>query len=706
MLSVVSRVAAAAAVLLALAACGTTTSSGGTTAPDPYLTGRAIQGWGANDHGQLGDGSLLQRLTPTPARAIDNVRAIAAGGNESLALLTDGTVWQWGNSQPAPVQVPGLSGVTAIAAGGAHFLALTSSHLVYAWGANDSGQLGDGTTTNHYTPVQVNNLTNAVAIAAGRAHSVAIRADLSVVAWGANNKGQLGDSTTTGRLTPVPVSGLSAIEVATSTDTTLAVTSNASVAGWGSNRDCQLGINPPVSGPISTPVCDDSSTPLSLGGNVATNGHAIAATATTVFIRTTQKTVDALGGLDPGCTTANLIPYLRGSFSEAQRDIVGQRDIVAVVAGPKHALMLSANGEVLASGANSAGQLGTGTAGSGACLVNVAGLSGATAVAAGDAHSLAVVAGVASLTPAASPAPFPSTPLGANSTVSFTLTNTGLAPLGLYGFAASGDFQLTTTQCPRFPASLPPGASCPLTVAFAPAATGPRTGTLTVRHDGVGGTLTASLLGTGTDAKVAFDPARAEFGDQPVGAPSHPQTVTLRNDGDATLTVNTVTATAGFDIAGSSCPGAQVAANGGTCAISVTFRPTEAKLWAGEVRVTYNGGKPAAMTVHGTGIAPGSIAPASVTFPDIPAGSASAATVLTVTDAAAVPMDIGAAAVSGPFQITADTCSNTELLTTGDSCTIAVRFQPAAAGPLTGQLTVPANGGLAVLNAPLAGTGT
>jgi len=248
MLSVVSRLAAIVALLFAVASCGGSRNGGGSAGPDPYLLGRVIQGWGANDRGQLGDGSNLQRLTPTPVRALDNIRAVAAGGAGSLALLTDGTVWQWGAGQLLPVQVPGLSGVTAIAAGGAHYLALTSSHQVYAWGAGGSGQLGDATTTNHATPVQVNNLTNVLAIAAGRAHSVAIRTDFSLVAWGANDKGQLGDGTTTERLTPVAVPGLKAIEVESSADTTLAVTTDVTAVGWGANNACQLGLNPPQSG--------------------------------------------------------------------------------------------------------------------------------------------------------------------------------------------------------------------------------------------------------------------------------------------------------------------------------------------------------------------------------------------------------------------------------------------------------------------------
>ena len=71
--------------------------------------------------------------------------AIAAGGDHSLALKNDGTVWAWGQNAEAswatappptaatPVQVSSLSGVTAVAAGG-HSLARQDDGTVWAWG--------------------------------------------------------------------------------------------------------------------------------------------------------------------------------------------------------------------------------------------------------------------------------------------------------------------------------------------------------------------------------------------------------------------------------------------------------------------------------------------------------------------------------------------------------------------------------------------
>ncbi|MBI5299281.1 MAG: RCC1 repeat-containing protein, partial [Deltaproteobacteria bacterium] len=126
--------------------------------------------WGYNTYGQLGDGTTTERHTPVQVLgSLSGVTAIAGGfsNNHSLALKSDGTVWAWGandfgqlgdgttTERHTPVQVSDLSGVTAIAGGSVHSLALKSDGTVWAWGYNSNGQLGDGSTTERDTPVQV-----------------------------------------------------------------------------------------------------------------------------------------------------------------------------------------------------------------------------------------------------------------------------------------------------------------------------------------------------------------------------------------------------------------------------------------------------------------------------------------------------------------------------------------------------------------------
>jgi alpha-tubulin suppressor-like RCC1 family protein len=182
--------------------------------------GRALA-WGWNGQGELGDGTTTQRLTPIEAALPPGVTVtqVAAGGNQSLALTSDGGALAWGwngygqlgdgtttdRYTPVPVALPPGVTLTEVAYGSVQALALTSDGRALAWGYNAHGQLGDGTTTDRYTPVPV-ALPDGVTvtqISGGLNHSLALTSDRRALAWGANRSGQLGEGTTTERTTPV-----------------------------------------------------------------------------------------------------------------------------------------------------------------------------------------------------------------------------------------------------------------------------------------------------------------------------------------------------------------------------------------------------------------------------------------------------------------------------------------------------------------------
>jgi len=219
-----------------------------------------VWAWGNNRYGQLGNsnhtGSDHPHPTPVQVAGLVNVTAIAAGYNYCLALMSDGTVWAWGdnrygqlgtgshfgshNPRPIPVQVQNLSGVTAIAAGSTHALALKEDGTVWAWGENNCGQIGDHTRYNRFTPVQV--LSKVTEVYANYQNSFAIKSDDTVLGWGRNNFGQLGDGTTTHRSTPVLIDRLSEVMAISGELHTLALKSNGTVWVWGRNNYGQLGI--------------------------------------------------------------------------------------------------------------------------------------------------------------------------------------------------------------------------------------------------------------------------------------------------------------------------------------------------------------------------------------------------------------------------------------------------------------------------------
>ena len=131
-----------------------------------------VWGWGENNNGQLGDGTTTNRLTPVQAMGLTGtVTAIAVGSTggstHTEALKSDGTVWSWGANESgqlgdgtkterhAPVQVSAFSGLAPLAAGTSHTVIMGSNQFLWAWGGNGSGQLGDATTTMRLAPVEV-----------------------------------------------------------------------------------------------------------------------------------------------------------------------------------------------------------------------------------------------------------------------------------------------------------------------------------------------------------------------------------------------------------------------------------------------------------------------------------------------------------------------------------------------------------------------
>ncbi|HTK25922.1 MAG TPA: hypothetical protein VL327_05145, partial [Pyrinomonadaceae bacterium] len=122
-----------------------------------------VWAWGNNFQGELGDGTFTDgRPVPLQVAGLPNIVAIAAGEAHSLALASDGTLWAWGSNAygelgngtidppgvegiATPIQVP-ISGVAAIAAGGNLSFAIKTDGTVWAWGEDFAGQTGTGGT--------------------------------------------------------------------------------------------------------------------------------------------------------------------------------------------------------------------------------------------------------------------------------------------------------------------------------------------------------------------------------------------------------------------------------------------------------------------------------------------------------------------------------------------------------------------------------
>ena len=348
-----------------------------------------VWAWGENYLGQLGDGTTIDRVTPGQVSGLYGITAIAAGGAHSLALGDDGTVWAWGandygqlgdgteNMRTTPVQVGGLYGVTAITAGEFHSLALGNDGTVWAWGENYLGQLGDGTTMNRVTPVQVSGLTGIIAVSGGGYHNLAQKSDGGVWVWGDNSFGQLGDGTTTvRRTTPVQVSGLTGIiAIAGGLFHSLALKSDGMIWAWGDNENGQLGDGTITAGTITPVLVSGFNDAIAITGGCA---HSLALKD--------DGTVWAWGS-DYYGQLGSGIPTVR----ETPVKVNGRHEVTDIAAGGYHSLALGNDGTVWAWGGNYSGQLGDGTTIDRAEPGMVNGLNGKfTKIAAGYSHSLAL----------------------------------------------------------------------------------------------------------------------------------------------------------------------------------------------------------------------------------------------------------------------------------------------------------------------------
>ncbi len=169
----------------------------------------------------------MQVVDPNDASGfLTGVVQIASGFFFSLAVKNDGTIRTWGvntngelgngtflnSSVPVEVVNAGggvFSGAIGVAGGGNHTLALKNDGTVWAWGANNYGQLGDGNNDESIddvtsTPRQVVDpvdssgyLTGVAMVASGADHSLALKGDGTVWAWGDDQYGQTGNGSTT-----------------------------------------------------------------------------------------------------------------------------------------------------------------------------------------------------------------------------------------------------------------------------------------------------------------------------------------------------------------------------------------------------------------------------------------------------------------------------------------------------------------------------
>ncbi|MEU4239655.1 hypothetical protein [Actinoplanes sp. NPDC026619] len=160
----------------------------------------ALWCWGANDHGQLGNGSTTDDHVLARPASTRSWATAAVGASHTCALTTGGDMWCWGfngygqlgdnttEERKVPVAVNADLKWKAVAAAGERTCGLTDSGALWCWGS-DIG------TLIRAEPLRVGTDTGWAQVDTDE-YTCAVRTDKSLWCWGSDAEERLGDGVT------------------------------------------------------------------------------------------------------------------------------------------------------------------------------------------------------------------------------------------------------------------------------------------------------------------------------------------------------------------------------------------------------------------------------------------------------------------------------------------------------------------------------
>lgn len=216
--------------------------------------------WGNNSNGQLGRGNTSPALSPVlidgQAHDINDWAQVSVDGEATCALRVNGEAYCWGENNSGevgdgtttqrnwPTKVEGTNW-SSVTASSDHSCGVRCGHA-YCWGTGLNGRLGDGTGADRHSPVEVNGgFADWIQVSSDAALTCGIREGGRVFCWGDGSNGGRGDGTTSDSLVPVEINGgLSGfVYVDTNSYGACALTQTGKLYCWGDNGYGQLGNN-------------------------------------------------------------------------------------------------------------------------------------------------------------------------------------------------------------------------------------------------------------------------------------------------------------------------------------------------------------------------------------------------------------------------------------------------------------------------------
>ncbi len=303
-----------------------------------------------------------------------------------------------------------------------------------------------------------------------------------------------------------------------------------------------------------------------------------------------------------------------------------------------------------------------------------------------------------------------------SSLVTRNVTSIGNAAVQLSSTVSSSnplEFTVVSTTCTAGAFVLPPNGTCSVTLQFTPATSGARSGQINVVSNGIGSPQSFAVSGTGGAGGGQGSlsvPASVNLGSQNVGVQSGGTGFSLINPSPTSVTVSSIVSSSAseFPIVGNSC---STVPSGGSCNVTVAFKPAASGSRSGSVTVTSNGiSSPQTIPLSGTGtvVTPppsGLSVPSSLSLGSQTVGVQTSGSAIVVGNPGSSSITVSSITSSSAseFPIVGNTCGT---LPGGSTCTITVAFRPLTIGSRVGSVTITSNG----LGSPnvvsLSGTGT
>lgn len=302
---------------------------------------------GANDHNVLGLSYAGTTLTPEPVSiSID----IDTGYNHAVAIDETGmiTAWETNDWGQCGKGIDGkgyidIYNAKDVKCGKEHSIVLLEDGTVMTWGYNLRGQIGDGTHNKRYEPYAVKGMTNITQIAAGNNHIVALDANGNVWRWGDNSYGQFGNGSTVSSNSPINnyYGDLEHKNISSGSNHILYVDKDGKLFTKGDNTYGQLGTSDNVSREDFAEVHGP------WGSKKIVKAETCADTS---FVLTEDNKVYGWGRNDKYQLHDN-------TNIDKNVPILIAIAVIDVAAGLEHVIALSKNGEVMAWGENTYGQI-------------------------------------------------------------------------------------------------------------------------------------------------------------------------------------------------------------------------------------------------------------------------------------------------------------------------------------------------------------